>query len=138
MRKTTLLRRLVLLSLSLGLGLLFPACQKVPETTPRYDKDACIVCSPTGHKEMAGKCFYCKGTAVCQFCAGKGKRLVGNKEHFYEEICSFCGGKGKCHYCEGTGICKTCGGTGKYTPPAASADTPGAVPRDTVPPVKQK
>ena len=81
----------------------FTACKKVPETTPRYDKNACLICNHFGHSEDAGKCFYCKGTAQCQFCKGKGKRLEGNKTRFYEAACNFCGGTGKCHYCDGIG-----------------------------------
>jgi hypothetical protein len=106
---------------------------KVPETTPRYDKGVCMICSPLGHSEEAGKCFFCKGTAVCTFCKGKGKRQVGEKTHFYEETCAFCAGSGKCHYCGGLGKCKICGGTGKYTPLKFSAE-PGKVPEtDTAP-----
>jgi hypothetical protein len=120
------MRTFLTLSLLLIAFLLLPftACQKVPETTPRYDKGACLICARQGHPEEAGKCFYCKGTAVCQFCKGKGKRQVGTRDRFYEETCSFCNGTGKCHYCDGTGKCKTCGGTGKYTPVPSTGTTP--------------
>jgi hypothetical protein len=104
---------------------------KVPETTPRYDKNACLICNRFGHPEEAGKCFYCKGTTACQYCNGTGKRMEGTRNHFYQTTCAFCDGTGKCHYCGGTGKCKTCGGTGKYTPPpsgenVAAPPAPGA------------
>ena len=91
-------------------------CVKVENTTPRYDKDACVVCNRTGYESEAGKCSFCKGSAVCQFCEGKGKRLQGKKDRYYEAVCAFCQGNGKCHYCSGTGKCSICKGTGKYTP----------------------
>jgi hypothetical protein len=91
-------------------------CKKTPNTTPRYEKDACLVCSRYGHSDDAGKCFYCKGSGACKFCNGKGKRLLGKKNNFYEAECAFCGGSGKCHYCQGSGKCGICNGTGKYMP----------------------
>ncbi len=132
-RNKKVMKHFTLFNLILGLCVLLPftACKKVPETTPRYDKDACIICNRFGHQEEAGKCFYCKETTVCQFCKGTGKRSLGTKDKFIVEKCSFCNGSGKCHYCEGTGKCKTCGGTGKYVKPGSGPDSLSAVPEDT-------
>ena len=102
------------LLLPLLLLLMFTQCKKFEDVTPRYDKEACVVCSHYAKEAGAGKCFNCKTTGVCSFCKGTGKRLVGKKDNYIEETCPFCNGSGKCHYCEGTGKCKTCDGTGKY------------------------
>jgi len=114
--KTTLL-----LSGLLALLVAFTACHKKENTTPRYNADACLVCTPLGHEADAGKCFNCKSSGVCTFCKGKGKRQVGQEGRYYEEVCAFCSGSGKCHYCEGSGKCPQCKGTGKYTPLAPTA-----------------
>lgn len=108
--------------------LLFSGCHKVENTTPRYNKEACLLCAPLGHEADAGKCFNCKGSGVCSFCIGKGKRQVGKEGKFYDEVCAFCEGTGKCHYCTGTGKCMQCKGTGKYVPLTPS------VPADYTPP----
>lgn len=120
------------LLLALVVALLLPAgaCKKVPNTTPRYIHDACLVCVRVGDTSMAGKCIYCKAPGTCQFCQGKGKRMVGKGASVYQETCAFCQGSGKCHYCSGTGKCAICGGTGKYTPfkPQETPPQPEAVP----------
>lgn len=117
MRKLTLLLTALLAVLA--------GCQKVENSKPRYNKDACVVCSPIGHETEAGKCTYCKASSKCQFCKGTGKRLEGKKDSYYEAVCAFCGGGGKCHYCSGTGKCGICKGTGKYVPfPSGKGETP--------------
>ncbi|OGJ86830.1 MAG: hypothetical protein A2268_14255 [Candidatus Raymondbacteria bacterium RifOxyA12_full_50_37] len=108
-------RSIIFITLCACMAML-PACVKKQDPSPRYDADACLLCSHWGHAEDAGKCFICKGTAVCTFCDGKGKRLLGTKDAWYEAPCQFCNGTGKCHYCEGTGKCFLCKGTGKYIP----------------------
>jgi hypothetical protein len=129
----THLKNLLLLSALLALSISFFGCHKVENTTPRYDTKACILCTAFGHPEDAGKCFACKGSAVCQFCQGKGKRLVGKDGKYYEETCAFCQGAGKCHYCSSTGKCVLCKGSGLYVPLAPSLSqtpaTPPAVPQ---------
>lgn len=102
--------------LSLAILLTFSICKKFEDTTPRYDKEACIVCSHYAKEAGPGKCFNCKATGVCTFCKGTGKRQIGDSKNFIEEQCPFCKGAGKCHYCDGSTKCKTCGGTGKYQP----------------------
>ncbi len=126
---------ILILTAALACQVFLIHCQKVENTTPRYNKDACLICSPFGHEADAGKCSFCKGTSVCQFCKGKGKRLEGRKDHFYEAVCAFCGGSGKCHYCKGAGRCAICKGTGKYFPlrpadgkgPAPDTASPGGI-----------
>jgi hypothetical protein len=102
-------------ALLLGL-LLLAGCTKTENKNPRFIEDACVVCSPYGHEKDAGKCFNCRGDGICKFCDGRGKRLLGTKDKFYEDVCAFCQGNGKCHYCTGSGKCRICGGTGKYAP----------------------
>ncbi|OGS37239.1 MAG: hypothetical protein A2293_16735 [Elusimicrobia bacterium RIFOXYB2_FULL_49_7] len=97
-------------------SLLAIGCKKVENTTPRYNKSACLICNRMFHEKEAGKCLYCKGSGTCSFCQGKGTRLEGKKGASYETICSFCNGTGKCHYCESSGKCSTCKGTGHYVP----------------------
>ncbi|MFH0921271.1 MAG: hypothetical protein V1913_13040 [Fibrobacterota bacterium] len=108
--------------------LTLPGCKKVENTTPRFNKDACLVCTPLGQEAVAGKCYNCKGNGTCTFCQGKGKRQVGKQGAYYEEVCAFCQGTGKCHYCDGIGKCTQCKGTGKYVPIAPTLPEGNAAP----------
>lgn len=130
--KTPLLLLCLLVALMLSAG-----CHKVENTTPRYNKEACLLCAPLGHEADAGKCFNCKGTSICSFCQGKGKRQVGKEGRFYDEVCAFCAGSGKCHYCQGTGKCPQCKGTGKYVPMTPSVPADYAPPAEVPAPAQQ-
>jgi len=127
-------RTVLLTMLALTAFIALFSCKKTENTTPRYNKEACLLCSPTpvpgavAHKVTPGKCSYCGATGVCDFCKGKGKRWVGKGAASYEETCAFCQGIGKCAYCAGSGTCHLCKGTAKYVP-FPRGESPAAPPK---------
>lgn len=46
-------------------------------------------------------CFFCRGTAICKVCGGRGGTYNGYTQLFYP--CGSCFQSGKCSYCSGTG-----------------------------------